>query len=785
MNKKTGQILFALFTGAALLSLAAGCGERSKISDARNYVYRSDVFYKRAAALYRKIKGPQARLELGSLYFSHGDYNSAAAELSGLDFPQAQRLLAMSYYRSGDFTGALEVFRKNPGGSGEYLYYYGQTSEKLNLFDDAVSVYKKIKSGNFQALAAERIEFISRSSQYGRAAAGMRALIDGSGGQQEYPEAGALILFAREAVEISPDNRETSDCHYAVKILNQRGKEDFSEARIEYDSTYEKVELEFARVIKPDGSMVEVGGKHLRDVSKYLNFPLYSNARVLIISFPEIGEGAAIEYKFRIVRNELLAKKEFVVHYPVKSSEPVLSADFSLRVPARRDVNLKLLNEAFNDSGAVLAPQVEREKDSVVYRWNFRSLPQIIPEPQMPPAAEINPALLISSFSSWQEVFEWWDGLSSPRTAGDAAIRRKVKELLRKKRSAEDKARAIYNYCARQIRYVAVEYGQAGYEPHAAGDIFRNKYGDCKDQSVLLVTMLREAGLKAWLVLIPTQGMYNLNPDFPAVIFDHCIAAVELDGNTVFMDPTAETCSFGDLPPADQARRVLVFRSTGYEISETPLFPAGHNLLVQELKIIPQNDGEISALRKVTARGVYGQGQRYWLQYTQPDLIRQSLTQRIQELSVGSVLEKYDISGLDDLDMPVVLDYSFRGGDYFIPAGDLRIVPQLASADTSLTAREKRVYDIEFDILDRRESAQEIVLPAGWKVRYLPGSFSEDSPWLKMEVGYYLKGGSLFFRQKTEIKRRRIPAAEYGEFREFCRRLALRTKERVVLEKDR
>jgi len=109
----------------------------------------------------------------------------------------------------------------------------------------------------------------------------------------------------------------------------------------------------------------------------------------------------------------------------------------------------------------------------------------------------------------------------------------------------------------------------------------------------------------------------------------------------------------------------------------------------------------------------------------------------------------------------------------------------MAYADTSLTAREKRIYDIEFDMLDRRESVQEIVLPAGWKIRYLPGSFSEESPWLRVDVEYSVKGNSLVFRQRTEIKRRRISAAEYENFREFSRRLALKTKERVVLEKEK
>jgi transglutaminase-like putative cysteine protease len=203
--------------------------------------------------------------------------------------------------------------------------------------------------------------------------------------------------------------------------------------------------------------------------------------------------------------------------------------------------------------------------------------------------------MLISTFNGWQDVYNWWWSLASGKIKADSAIKNKVKELMRNKASDEEKIRAIYNFCAQKIRYVAVEYGQAGYEPHFAADIFKNKYGDCKDQAILLVTLLKEAGFIARPVLIATKEYYNLNVDFPSLLFNHCIAAVCLKDKLIFLDPTAQTCSFGDLPPDDQGRKVLVFNEDKYEIQETPLYPPNHNLIKQQLKIKLNKDESIQA----------------------------------------------------------------------------------------------------------------------------------------------------------------------------------------------
>ena len=197
----------------------------------------------------------------------------------------------------------------------------------------------------------------------------------------------------------------------------------------------------------------------------------------------------------------------------------------------------------------------------------------------MVPSSFVNPAIVISSFSDWEQIYQWWSNLYKDKIALNKDMKNFLDDLLKGVDSDYEKARKIYEFCAEKIRYVAVEYGDAGFEPHKASEVFINKYGDCKDQATLLVCLLRGAGLKAYPVLIPTKSAYNLVEAQPASYFNHAIACVELDKNLVFMDSTSSMTSFGDIPPPDQNRKVLVFFDKDYKILDTPVMEDNSLLL--------------------------------------------------------------------------------------------------------------------------------------------------------------------------------------------------------------
>jgi tetratricopeptide (TPR) repeat protein len=787
------RIIRAVKLSSFLLAAAlfAGCNNPAAPISPKEAIQKYEADYRAAVELHQKLirQGRDVdalHFELGMLYFGKAEFKRALEEFKSSNNVQSAKMSAIAYYNLGDYVEALKILDEQKQPDDQALYYYGLTCEKLNLFDKALQSYRKIKSTEFSSLAAVRQDLIEKAGTVKHIQEldpGIAKVISSAPSADKYPQAGAQVLLCDEKVQVTADNKEISSLHYLVKILNERGKEGFSETQIGYDSTYEKVELEFARTIKPDGTVVDVGSRHLRDVSKYMNFPLYSNARVFIISFPEIAEGSVVEYKVKIVRNQLVNKKDFVMDYPVQSSEPIILAKFTLEVPKDKVLSIKTLNDSYNYFGANLKPKLEQQPDKTVYLWTFNEIPQIVPENGMPPVVAINPTIIISSFQSWQEVYSWWWGLAKDKMICDDAIKSKIRELTSAAKSDEEKLRAIYNFCAKDIRYVAVEYGQAGYEPHSAADIFKNKYGDCKDQAVLLVAMLNSAGFQARPVLIGTRDAYNLDENFPNMLFNHAIAAVIFEGRTIFLDATAETCSFGDLPPGDQERKVLMCSQDGYKIETTPLYPAAHNLVRQVADINIDDDESIMAEKTVYSSGVYDQSQRYWLLYTMPEVVREQIAEKAQDVSIGAKLESYKVKNINDLNRPVELQYKFRGPEYLVPAGTLRIMPQVGNLDTGLVAKDVRKYPIDFDFLDIKELEFNLLLPTNFMIKYMPEKISKDSPWMKFEASYQSDGRKLVFKQKLELKKNKVPESEYPDFKAFFEGLAKSLKQRAVLER--
>jgi hypothetical protein len=327
-----------------------------------------------------------------------------------------------------------------------------------------------------------------------------------------------------------------------------------------------------------------------------------------------------------------------------------------------------------------------------------------------------------------------------------------------------------------------VEYGQAGYEPHPASEIFSNKYGDCKDQAILLITMLKEAGINAWPVLIATEGNYELYPDFPAVLFNHCIAVCELDGKFVFLDPTAETCSFGDLPAGDQERKVLVFKEEAAKVLQIPLYSPEHNRLEYQMKIKINDDETILVSRRVFTAGQYDQAQRYWLRYTPPQIIEENIKEKIREVSTEAELLNFKIENRDDLNSPINLSLDFKGSEYLTRAGDIRIFPQLGAFDTSLVAKEKREYPLDLGLPQIQMTEIEFEIPATFKVRYLPKDLNYSNAWIDFSQCYELSGRRLYFKESRTFKKRIVSQFEYGEFKKLLEELGKDMKQRTVLE---
>jgi len=776
--------------------LLSGCGNfkadnSAKLKLADYYAAQADKYNNRSVQLYQGLINSgirpdlkeAIRLKLSSLYLRIGSYQEAADCLKGIQSQEAQKKLAAAYFKNSQFSDALAQFDKlGKLPDDEYLYYYGQTLEKHNLYDKALSVYALInkKSDNYDK-AVERINAINLS-EVASSSGNLSEIIRNAPSQEDYPEAGAVILLADEEFEVFSDDTARYDAHMMVKVFNERGKEEFSELQIGYDSTFEEVKIDFARTIKPDGTAVYAGDKNMRDVSIYLNYPLYSNARAKIVSMPEVTDGAIIEYRVSVFHKQLVNKNDFIINYSAQEGEPIKSARFKIKIPKDREINYKAINSQYNKFSADLNPAVSIEGDEKVFSWQMENIPEIIPEPDMPPESRSNPIVMISTFNSWDEIYKWWYDLYKDKIKIDGDIQDKINELVKGKNTDEDKMRAIYNFCAKDIRYVAVEYGQAGYEPHDARDIFKNKYGDCKDQAILLVAMLRSQGIKAYPVLIGTYSSLDLNEDFPSIAFDHCIAAADSNGKWIFMDPIGETVPLGDLPAMDQDRLVFAVLDDGYKIMPTPLFAPEKNYSYLSMQIKIRKDGSIYAKRRVDAGGAIQQVQRYWLQFTKPKLIEEALKSTASGMAAGARLIKYNIENADDLDKDIVLEYEFEAPDFLAKAGKSRLVPQLGGIGISSVVKEERDYPLEYPIGSESVTKISMEIPANLSVKSVPQDVKVNSKWFDFENVYKREANIISFYEKYKFKAKVITQKEYSGYKELVEDIVRKTNQNIILE---
>src|SRR5690606_31370017 len=91
----------------------------------------------------------------------------------------------------------------------------------------------------------------------------------------------------------------------------------------------------------------------------------------------------------------------------------------------------------------------------------------------------------------------------------------------------------------REVRYLGFEHGIGAYRPHPPDMVFNQRYGDCKDKSLLLVSVLRACGIRAAPALVNSVSGLSLNDQLPRPsLFDHCIVRAELDGKAHWLDPT-------------------------------------------------------------------------------------------------------------------------------------------------------------------------------------------------------------------------------------------------------
>ncbi|MGH7328644.1 MAG: DUF3857 domain-containing transglutaminase family protein, partial [Polyangiaceae bacterium] len=361
-----------------------------------------------------------------------------------------------------------------------------------------------------------------------------------------------------------------------------------SEAReygFSFEADSEAVQLRGARVYHANGQTEDATESGEGDVNDP-SIAMYTSARAYYVHFPRLSPGDVVEVKYRV--EDVASRNEFADYFGevtyMQSSEPIGHAEYVLITPKSRQFYFNKPNVPG------LTQSTTESKDNRVFRFVAENVPPIEPEALQPPYAELLGHVHVSTYKDWNAMGQWYWGLVKDQFVADDEVRRRVADVTKGLKTNDEKVRAIYDYVVQKTRYVALEFGIHGFKPYRCAQIFARGFGDCKDKATLIVTMLKEAGIPATIVVVRT-GLKGDFETFPASLapFDHAIAYVP--SMDLYLDGTAEYTGSRELPDMDRGALALQVNEGKPKLVHLPDPPASENVMARSLDATLATDG--------------------------------------------------------------------------------------------------------------------------------------------------------------------------------------------------
>ena len=562
----------------------------------------------------------------------------------------------------------------------------------------------------------------------------IQAAIDKPPSQEEFPDDGAVILWDSVDINIDEKSRYIYSTRRVAKIFNEDGK-GLAEISIPYMRGRDDVTIHHARTLTPDGKVVELDTNEIiRDVPppSAVDAGLYVDARLMYATLPEVSDGCIIDYAYSTNNLGHVMQGEFWRQVYFQGQQPVQYYRFTVHIPKKKQLHYQVSGApaASTDSKSGSAfldikPTTTENNYTRTYIFQARDVPPLKDEYLMPAPQDLAYNISISSLDSWDKLATWYATLIREQDEITPKIEEKTKQLLSGTWSRKEKVKRLYEYVATNIRYLGYELGIWAIKPYPADFVLKVGAGDCKDKTTLLSTMLSSVGIDSYPVLISAGDMRGVNAHLadggseveavPSLAyFNHMILVVEgdKDDELIWLDPTAETCAFGDLPAGDQDRWTLIInprfltedkaaegtdggiQNELYRFQKSPTLEATSNLKRVHTHVKVKKDLSVSVRQELTVTGSFNMKLRSQLRHLQTAEEKSEFLHKALELDARAKIEDFKVSKLSELEGELEVELTWSCKEYLYAIGSQFVLelPLVKHPYAELLSEERRMY---------------------------------------------------------------------------------------------
>src|ERR1700687_951197 len=611
----------------------------------------------------------------------------------------------------------------------------------------------------------------------------------------------AVLLYSEQTVSVQSIDKIKTHVRMVYKILRPSGR-DYGVAAVSFNS-HRKISGLRGWCIPAQGKDYEVKDKEAFEVAlpKIAGSELISDVKEKLLQIPAPDPGSIVGYEYEQDEQPMVLQDVWMFQREVPGRE----LHYSLQLPSGWEYKASWIN---------YSEVKPTQSGNNQWDWVVRDVKKIRKQAQMPPIYGVAGHMIVSffppggasanGFASWQEMGNWYLKLTNGRRDASPQISQQVATLTATTPTPLEKMKALAQFVQHDIRYVAIELGIGGFQPHAASDVFVHHYGDCKDKATLLSSMLSQVGVESFYVMINSERG-SVTPQVPANVgaFNHAILAIKLPPNVtdpslvatiqhprlgplLYFDPTNELTPFGEIGGYLQANYGLLVTPEGGELVELPEQPSAMNSIQRTGKLTLDPLGTLKGDVSETRLGDRASSERWRLHNVtkSSDQIKP-----IEDLLAGSLslfsITHASIENLNHTDQPFGFHYSFEAHNYAKNAGGLLLVrPRVLGVKSSalLETKESRKFPIEFDGPSRDTDTFEIAIPAGYVVDDIPPAVDADYSFASYHAKTEVNGNLIHYSRTLEVKELTVPVSHAEDLKKFYRIIAGDERNTVVLK---
>jgi len=522
-------------------------------------------------------------------------------------------------------------------------------------------------------------------------------------------------------------------------------------------------------------------GQSFYDDSKSINF-IYPNLRT--------GSKSKLKYNEKIKNPRFLNSVYFGEFHPIINNKLTIIAD----------KNIDLIFKEFNLENLDIQFKKEIKRKTNIYTWEIKNVNEYTYEENVPSYQKILPHIIpvIKSYTvngektallnDVSDLYKWYYSLVKDvnLAKSDDALVNLVGELTKDKENDLQKVKAIYYWVQKNIKYVAFEYALGGFIPREANDVFKKKYGDCKDNSSLLNEMLEIAGLKGNLTWIGTRKIPYKYEDLPTPKVDnHMILAYTYEQKTYFLDATGRYVSMGLPTSFIQGKEALVANGKDdFIIRKVPIVPAEKSAFIDITNIYIEGDNIIGTSKTRVSGYKKIDFFRYLESMKTEAKIKEFYNYQLQKGNNKFSIQDFTESNKYDYDEELIIDYNFEIQNFAKKLEDeLYVNLNLNKTLSNFRITDDRKNEIEYDYKKLYDYTVVLNIPEGYKVEFVPENASFSNEYLSFNIEYNVSDKKIIYKQLFKLDYLSLNLKQQIEVNDIIKKAGKSFKEIVVLKK--